>query len=203
MRLLCLLLLTSLALADTPHNRAVLEAAYGFEDGGGYEWEGGTGCPAEVRFGGERILARQERGSYCCGYTFTVVMQVCNAEGLLDGKTVAEVRAFQKQWYGAVDDEKMREEQCSLALEKLGIGEQVSARDARAGDFLQLWRGRSGHSVIFLGWEKRGDDVVGIRYRSSQGATDGIGDHVELFQGAGGRVDPERIYFGRLTGADE
>lgn len=194
---LALLALTGLA---DDFNEAVLEAARGFDDGGGYEWEGGTGCPRDIEFDGQTILARQERGSYCCGYTFAVVMQVCEAEGLLNGQEVTAVRAFQKQWYGAVEDEETRERQCARALENLGIGKAVKPRKARPGDFLQFWRGRSGHSVVFLGWETRGEAVVGIRYRSSQGSTDGIGDKVELFQGAGGDVDPERMYFGRLTG---
>ncbi len=200
--MLCRLLTVSLfaltAWADDL-NEEVVAAARSFEDGGGYEWAGGTGSPREIRLAGELILARQERGSYCCGYTFAVVMQVCESEGLLAGREAEEVRKFRKHWYGAVDDETVREQQCAWALENLGIGRTVRPRKAKAGDFLQFWRGRSGHSVVFLGWETRGEDVVGIRYRSSQGSTDGIGDKVELFQGAGGDVDPERLYFGRLT----
>jgi hypothetical protein len=198
-------LLCALPLAEASprprHNDLVLEVARSFEDGGGYDrsWSG-SGTPVEITHDGTRILRASTSGSYCCGYTFAVVMAAAAEAGLLEGKTAAEVRRFQREWYGAVDDPTLREQQCSLAVENLGIGRQVRARDARPGDFLQLWRQTSGHSVIFLGWvtDAGSRDPVGIRYRSSQGSTDGIGDSEERFEGHGGHVDPERIYFGRL-----
>src|SRR5262245_50765509 len=71
---------------------------------------------------------------------------------------------------------------CALAVEKLGIGKQIEFKNARRGDFLQLWRTtKSGHSVVFLEWVKVGGSPIGVKYRSSQPATKGIGDNIEYF----------------------
>ena len=46
-----------------------------------------------------------------------------------------------------------------------------------------------------------GGKPIGVKYRSTQKLTDGIGDRVEYFAGEGdkkGLVDRERLYFGRL-----
>jgi hypothetical protein len=173
-----------------------------FPDGGGYnvKW-GGSGTPREIRFKDARILARGENGTYCCGFTFTVVMQAASDAGLLSDKSVEQIKRFQKQWYGAVDDKPTRERQCAVALEHLGIGKQVSPHEAQPGDFLQFWRTKSGHSVVFLKWVEKDGQHIGFTYRSSQGSTDGIGDKTEYFKDSGiekAEVDPQRMYFGRL-----
>jgi hypothetical protein len=172
--------------------------------GGGYNnrWAG-SGTMQEIRFKGERILAAGQGGTYCCGYTFNVFMNVAQQHRLLDDLTVDQVRALQKHWYGSVPDshdqaELIRETQIRYALTLLGLGTGVEPEDARPGDFLQFWRQRSGHSVVFLGWVREDGEVVGLRYRSSQGATDGIGEHTERFADHGGSVDPQRMYFARL-----
>jgi hypothetical protein len=178
-----------------------LEVARNYKDGGGYDnsWKG-TGVPAEIRFKNERILAKG-KGTYCCGFTFAVAMDVALERGLLAGKRPEEIRAFQKQWYGAT--EESREIQCAMAVEKLGIGERIEPDEARPGDFLQFWRtNESGHSVVFLDWVEQDGRRIGFKYRSSQGSTKGIGDRVEYFADAGnkqGLVDRERIYFCRLN----
>jgi hypothetical protein len=184
---------------------SVVEIARNYDDGGGYDnsWKG-SGVPAEIRFKDERILAKGN-GSFCCGFTFAVAMDAATARGLLRDKSVDEVRAFQKQWYGAT--EESREIQCALAIETLGIGERVEADKARAGDFLQFWRtNKSGHSVMFLEWIEDDSKRIGFKYRSSQGSTKGIGDQAEYFAGTKGNdggVDPKRMYFCRLNEAAE
>jgi hypothetical protein len=111
------------------------------------------------------------------------------------------VRGFQKDWYGATKDSG--ETQCVYALGKLGIGKQVTEKEAKPGDFLQLWRtNKSGHSVVFLDWVTDSGRPIGVKYRSTQTSTKGIGDRVEYFTGAPGKkgaVDPKRLYFGRLN----
>ena len=63
---------------------------------------------------------------------------------------------------------------------------------------------KSGHSVVFLGWAEQDGKRVGLRYRSSQGSTKGVGDVTEYFtdakdpDGKPGRVLRDRTYFGRL-----
>lgn len=177
---------------------SVAEVARSYADGGGYEWKG-TGVPETVRFGEATILAKG-KATYCSGFTFAVVMKAAAERGLLKDKTVEQVRAFQKDWYGSTKESG--ETQCAYALEKLGIGQEVKIADAREGDFLQLWRtNKSGHSVVFLEWVTEGGKPIGIKYRSTQKLTDGIGDRVEHFAESAGKkglVDPERIYFGRL-----
>ncbi|HEV2293696.1 MAG TPA: hypothetical protein VGR35_07560 [Tepidisphaeraceae bacterium] len=180
----------------------VVAVARSFPDGGGYniKW-GGSGTVEEIRFNNTRILAKGENGTYCCGFTFNVVMKAAGQAGLLKDKTVEQIKRFQKEWYGAVTEPDIREKQCAVALGNLGIGKQVSADEAQAGDFLQFWRTKSGHSVVFLNWVEKDGQRIGFTYRSSQGSTDGIGDKTEYFKDSGvakGEVDPKRMYFGRL-----
>jgi hypothetical protein len=191
--------------AADAESHPVLRAARAFADGGAYnkQWKG-SGTPEEVRFNDTRILAKGEAGTYCSGFTFAVVMRAASAEGLLEGKTVDEVKRFQKQWYGAVPEPDTRERQCAVAVETLGIGKAVPFDDARPGDFAQIWRStKSGHSVVFLGWVEQDGKRIGLRYRSSQGSTNGIADHTEFFSDApadkAGKVLRDRTYFCRLN----
>ena len=176
----------------------VVEIARSFPDGGGYEWKG-TGVPEDVRFGNVTILAKG-KATYCSGFTFAVAMKAAEDRGLLRGKTEEQIRRFQREWYGSTPESA--EKQCAFALEKLGIGGEVKAADARAGDFLQLWRtNKSGHSAVFLEWVIEDGKRVGVKYRSTQKSTGGIGDRVEYFDGVagrGGKVDRKRMWFGRL-----
>jgi hypothetical protein len=177
----------------------VVKIARSFPDGGGYEWKG-SGVPEDIRFDGTMILPKG-KATYCSGFTFAVAMKCAGERGLLSGKTVDEIRAFQKEWYGSTKESA--ETQCAYALEELGIGRSVKQDDAQAGDFLQLWRtNKSGHSVVFLEWVLEGGEPIGIKYRSTQKSTNGIGDRSEYFAGIAaheGTVDPQRLYFGRLN----
>ncbi|RIK80909.1 MAG: hypothetical protein DCC67_08685, partial [Planctomycetota bacterium] len=165
------------SLAAAP--RSVVDIARSFDDGGGYVWDNGTGTPSTIEHDGQVVLQAQEKGTYCSGFTFAVAMQAAAERGLLRGKALDDVRRFQKAWYGAVDD--AAERQCAAAVEQLGVGVEVkSLDDARPGDFVQLWRtNKSGHSVVLLAVLREGDRVVGLRYRSSQKSTNGIGDRSE------------------------
>jgi hypothetical protein len=176
----------------------VVAIARAFPDGGGYEWKG-SGVPEDVRFNGKTILAKG-KATYCSGFTFAVAMKAAAERGLLKGKTTEQVQAFQKEWYGATKESG--ETQCAYAIEKLGVGKPVAINEARPGDFLQLWRtNKSGHSVVFLEWATDAGRPIGVKYRSTQTSTKGIGDRTEYFTGIPGKkgaVDPKRMYFGRL-----
>ena len=185
-------------------NELVLKVARSVPDGGGYntKWAG-TGTPREIMFKGTRILGKGTDGTYCCGFTFAVAMQAADELHLLDGKSVQQIKRFQKEWYGAVPEKDLQETQCTTAVEHLGIGKSINPDDAKPGDFMQLYRSKGGHSVIFLGWVEKDGKRIGFKYRSSQGSTKGIGDNTEYFSDTDlpkAAVDRKRIYFGRFNG---
>ncbi len=197
-----------------------VELSRRYPDGGGYRWPRGgdahqsTGSPRRIVFKGKLILAQavDARGkpgtSYCSGFTFAVFMDALEASGLADALTADRLKQAQRVWYGATDDRDDAEEQCVRAMVMLGVGGPVAFEDAQPGDFVQFWRSpgryafKSGHSAVFLGFAT--DDAgrrIGIRYRSSQGSTQGIADNTEYFSGSAehkGSVEPSRVYFGRL-----
>ena len=179
----------------------VVTAARAYRAGGGFnvQWKG-SGTPRPIDFNGERLLAKGD-GTYCCGYTFTVAMDVAKNRNLLKDKTFAQIRRFQKDWYGVSKESK--ETLCVHAVKVLGIGIAVDHRSAKAGDMAQFWRkDGSGHSVMFLSWIERSGKRIGLRYRSSQTGTDGIGDRTEYFSDSteeANGVDRKRTYFCRLN----
>ena len=197
-------------------NAVVLSVAEAVPNKGGYntKWTG-SGTPFAISHGGKEILAKGNK-TYCNGFSFAVVMRSADKLGALNNKSVKQVRTFQRMWYGGYELEKaktdverkwmedVRERQLQAAIPKLGIGYAVLVQDAEPGDFVQFWRVKSGHSAVFLGWitEDNPDNgepmVVGLRYRSSQKSTEGVGDKVERFRGQGGDVNPKRMYFARL-----
>lgn len=180
---------------------AVLRIAHAYADGGGFNWDGGTGTPEEIRFKGERILSRSKGGTYCCGFTFAVVMRAAAEAGLLEEKTVSQMRKFQQHWYAATP--QAREKQQIFALEWLGIGHEVPLMEALPGDFVRLWHGGSGHSVILVRWIVEHGKKTGIEYRATQGSTDGIGNRTEYLPGTPGHeagdFNLDRTYAGRLN----
>lgn len=188
--------------AAAANPRSVLEVARSFEDGGGYVWEGGSGCPHAIDFDGQSVVKAQDKGTYCSGFTFSVAMEAADERGLLRGKSIDEVRRFQKEWYGVPKD--AAERQCALAVERLGIGREIKRlADGKPGDFVQIWRtNKSGHSVVLVEWVRERGKIVGLKYRSSQKSTDGIGERIEYFSDAAGKrgqVDRERTYLARLN----
>jgi hypothetical protein len=175
-----------------------IRIAKSFKNGGHYNLAG-SGAPQEINFKGDRILPAGTGGTYCSGFTFAVVMRAAEERGLLKNKTPAQIRVFQKEWYGVTGDTN---KQAGPAMQNLGIGKLIPANEARPGDFVQLWRRKSGHSAIFLGWIEEGGKKIGFKYRSSQKSTDGISDYVEYFSDVSGKkggVVRERTYFSRLN----
>ncbi len=200
----CPLLIATSALAEEPNaiNADVLEIAYAYEDGGEYKWKG-SGVPEELCFAGEQILPKSD-GTFCCGYTLAVVFKAAQARGLLSDRTADDIRLLHKYWYGNSDDSK--ETLVVYALEALELGHGVEHDDAQPGDFVQFWRtNKSGHSVIFLHWIVEEGMRIGVKYRSSQKSTDGIGDRREYFSDASdpkspvGKLDRKRFYVVRLN----
>jgi len=176
----------------------IVDVAYGYKDGGCWKWEG-TGVPESIWFKNRPILRKDSRCTYCCGYTFAVFFKAAEGRGLLEDMSAQDIRVMQQHWYGAVPE--YTEQQAALAIQDAGLGRMVDPVDAQPGDFVCFYRQKSGHSVIFLNWVYDSDTVVGIRYRSSQSTTNGIGDATEYFTTSGlrsGTIDPKRFYVARL-----
>ena len=145
------------------------------------------------------LLPAATEGTYCSGFTCWAATEAMKEQGLLDEMTPEQLKKFQQTWYGAEGFEKGKSETLSTkALEDFGLGKGISREEALPGDIAQIWRNDgSGHSVIFKDWVK--DDqgnITGIKYRSSQGSTDGIGDRTEIFKERG--INPDKIYLGRI-----
>lgn len=179
-------------------NNQVMKIANSYE-GGGYKWSS-TGVPKSLYFKDTKILAKSAEGTFCSGYTFTVAYDVMTNNRLLDDLDLATIKWLQRSWYGST--EESAESQCLFALKKLNIGSEVNHKNAKAGDFVQFWRNnKSGHSVIFLDWiRNESGKITGLKYRSTQKKTDGIGDRIETV-GTGERdINIDRVYIVRIKG---
>lgn len=170
----------------------------------GYHWPrsgGWEGATQDVVWGG-RVLARgdPQRRSYCCGLTFEVYVRALQrAQGGdvpgLDADTLHEARL---RFFGDSRQAPDRKRLVQHALESLRLGRPVPHAEARAGDFVQLWRhGGSGHQAIFVNWLWKDEQIVGLTYWSSQPATKGIGYQSERVSDGG--VDLSQVYVGRAA----
>jgi hypothetical protein len=179
-----------------PLNDFILNEAYKYE-GGSYVLSS-TGCPIDLIHNSDTILKKSKTGSYCSGFTFTVFFNIMQGQKMFDKITGSELKKLQKHWYG-IPTESF-ETQCLYVLENQNWGRKISFEDAKPGDFVQFWRNnKSGHSVIFLDWEKDSTGkITGIKYRSSQTKTNGIGDRSESIGFGPKELNRNRIYIARL-----
>lgn len=182
-----------------PINDDILKVGESVSGGGYNKAFAGSGTPFVITHNGQEILPAATSGTYCSGYTCGVTMKAMQQRGMLNEMTPEQLKNFQKTWYGAKGFEKGKSETLSVkALEDYNLGKGIKHDEAKAGDIAQIWRENgSGHSVIFKDWvtDKNGKKI-GIKYRSSQPSTGGIGDRTEMF---GTKINPERIYLARLN----
>jgi hypothetical protein len=181
-------------------NDAVIRAATEVANGGGYCPLSASGVARPIVFKGVQILPASN-GRYRCGFTLEVFMAVAERAGVLDEREPWEIARLQKEWYGT--PKYARKRQLVEAMERIGIGREVSLDHAKAGDFAIFSRPGSGHSVILLGVVRRREEIVGIKYRSAQPSTDGVGDAVEYFIESGldgSSILRDTLVIGRLTG---
>jgi hypothetical protein len=173
--------------------------------------------------------------SYCSGITYEAVAPVIIAKRWLETKNHTDVVTFQQLWYVVCPEgikkssglhckhpdgsvyalSKIKREAAVLAIEHAKIGHKVDYKKARSGDVVQLYRSGWGHSVLFKSWIQSDgstsstfdSNTAGLKYFSSQPATNGVGDHVECFKtstcpkacGSCNLTD-QAIVVGRLTG---
>jgi hypothetical protein len=153
---------------------------------------GYDGCTEDLYFGGEKVMEGEPgRRTFCCGLTLEVFVKAYNtwleqhpeAEAAI---TPSDWSEFQRLWFVPA----VNESGPSAAIESFGLGRTIDKPEVRPGDFVQIWRRQgSGHSVIFLDWERgESGQVTGFRYWSSQPSTDGIAVNTEHFA----PVDAER-----------
>lgn len=177
-----------------------------------YWWPSGVswgGNPHDIYYLGQLFSAGDpENRSFCVGLTFEVFMRAFDivdrtwgGDGHLNGVDFDTLYDLRTDWYvrdlygaGVVD-----------AVELYGIGQGVTDwADVRPGDFVQFWRhSGSGHNAIFVDWERAADDrIIGFRYWSTQGSTDGVGENDEYFGSSGSSVDPNLFFVARVDEPD-
>ncbi|MEM6995449.1 MAG: hypothetical protein AAF721_33375 [Myxococcota bacterium] len=168
----------------------------------GPDWRGEwAGTTRDLAYRGE-VIAHADDGArtHCCGVTFEVALDTLTDayDGPVPGLSAMDAYRMRLGFCG--DDKSLPRERLVVdALSEQGLGTPLSHDDARAGDFVQLWRrDGSGHSAVFIAWlYDEGGEREGIQYWSSQAATGGIGYHVERFAGRRG-IDRKRVHFVRL-----
>ncbi len=153
-----------------------------------YHWPKGSswaGTTRDLFYLGTRIADGDPQGrAYCCGLTFEVLIRAWEAWsrarkadfriGDLDAPALLRLRS---DWYCSGSERRGP----VAALVPRGLGVEVARiEDARPGDFVQIWRKNgSGHSVIFVAREGGG-----LKYWSTQNATNGIGYRTETYETA-------------------
>ncbi len=167
----------------------------------GGEWRG---CTKDLTYAGQKLCAGDPEGrAYCCGLTFEVFLDAwqlwCRRAARpyrIQDWDLARVRQLQTEWFGSAEDRTC----VRTAIVKNKLGRQITKlEDARAGDFVQLWRqSGTGHSVIFLEWKKKGDDIAGFTYWSTQKSTQGIGRRTEWFGTEKSDVKRDEFYLCRV-----
>lgn len=150
-----------------------------------YKWVG-NGVTHDIYYQSSLILANNsENYCYCSGITYESFMDAWNkyltnfGKNDIFGITVSQMKNFRSRWYGVVNRD------CSTdALTYYNCGVRINnLEEVQPGDFVQLWReGGSGHSVIFLDFERDTTGIIQkICYWSTQTATNGCGYNKETW----------------------
>lgn len=181
------------------YNREVLRAidivqAHAM-DGGGY-FTGIKARPTESPIGYElklfdkSLLDPPRTTSYCSGSTYGVLIEALNRifpdgggrlsterfESLRMQEPDGSRREDQIKFWGKWNDDGWGSQYALVQYS--GMGEDIPPQRARPGDFMNIsWVKGLGHSVVFLGWFKTGNDI-GMVFWSSQKSTNGFGDVV-------------------------
>jgi len=165
-----------------------------------------NGVSQDVVYQGKVVAKGHPNGtrcSNCCGLTFEVfcrAMRLRNVrKGLpsddFNGMSGDDLFNLMLIWFIVAPKDCPQK-----AIEWYGLGRKIENWDeAKPGDFGDLSRNNdSGHSVIFMGWERDAfRKTVGIRYFSSNSHT-GVGFQTERFSDTGGKVLRDLIHLGRV-----
>lgn len=179
------------------YNQLVLEAIHTY-DGGNYpyllndDYTNYNGVTKDIYYQGKIFLKANPSGnkaSHCVGITFEVffkAMQEWNKQQGLSGNTIknlsySELQDFMLTWY--VANGSKENSNLTVAVEKYGLGKRIyDLEKVMPGDFIDFSRdNNTGHTVVFLGWKREENKIVGLKYWSSQGSTNGIAYKTEYF----------------------
>lgn len=178
-----------------------------------------NGVTADIVYREKTLLKAHpsgNRASHCVGITFEVffrAMQLRNqdlaiTDDGLNGMTAEELFDFILSWYAAKNN-KARYNLAS-AIEDYGLGKRIEAWEAEPGDFIDFSRANgTAHAVIFLEWLRSEGEIIGLRYWSSQAASEGIAIRDEYFQPvlawaqAQSPVLPQTMYVARVVGVSD
>lgn len=151
-----------------------------------------NGVTEDIYYNGQLILKANPAGdkaSNCTGITFEVffkAMQKRNKElGIpvddFNGMSKDELFDMALTWF--VANGAKSQSNLAVALEKYGLGTRINDLEkVRPGDFIDLSReNNSGHTAIFINWIREGEKIIGLKFWSSQGSTDGISYKEEYF----------------------
>ena len=147
-----------------------------------------AGVTQDLHYAGKLFLKGDpKKRCHCSGITFEVFLRAYEAcckdqkqPFRIPGYATAEdLDELRKLWFGTDGNRRT----LVRALTKTKLGQEVHGFEkARRGDFLQLWRhSGSGHSVVFLEWVREKKEIIGFKYWSTQGSTNGIGTRTEYF----------------------
>jgi hypothetical protein len=197
------------------YNREILKAIDIVQksaiDGGGY-FIGIKADPPESPIGynlsllGNKLLEAPRKTSYCSGATYAVFIEALNLiladkQQNIPPNNIEAMRMQEPDGRRREDDVKFWGKWNTdgygnhIALvQYAGIGKQISAEDARPGDFVNIsWVKGGGHSTIFLGFYIDEHKDTNIVYFSSQKGTNGLGDQIVNINKV------EELMFVRLT----
>ncbi|MBM7614392.1 hypothetical protein [Alkaliphilus hydrothermalis] len=180
------------------------------------DYQNYNGVTANINYQNKLLLKAHpsgSRASHCSGLTFEVffkAMQQRNKEAGIspedfNGMSYDQLYNFAMTWY--VANGNKQSSNIAIAVEKYGIGHRVSnLEDAKPGDFLDFSReNNTGHTVVFLNWIRDNGKIIGLRYWSTQGSTNGINYNEEYFnveKSNGtkyGDLIIDQIYIARVT----
>lgn len=162
-------------------------------DGGGY-FTGMKAKPTEspigyeVKLFGKSLLDPPRTTSYCSGSSYGVLIETMNFIFPVGGSKISpdryeslrmqepdgSRREDQIKFWGKWNDDGWGTQYALVQYS--GMGEEIPPERARPGDFANIaWTSGLGHSVVFLGWFKK-NDQLGMVFWSSQKSTNGYGD---------------------------
>jgi len=180
------------------------------------DYDNYNGVTGNIIYQGSPIAKANPNGSkssYCVGLTYEVffkAMQERNKEAGIspdnfNNMTINNMKDFLLIWYAAQGSSKAEGDQLAGAIVKYGLGTQITRlEDAKAGDFIDFSRKKSGHTVVFINWLKDNkSNIAGFKYWSTQESTNGIGYKEEYFSDnpkgtLKGTVNRNQLYIGRV-----